>query len=170
MTAVTEPFPSNKFRKRTASGKAKVINSFAASTVTTMTPMIKQTHNTSLASLAHNFAHRVSNHQENYQRFSASLLKHKNLLVPTRLAIKRQQAALKYPSLQYEPMRSDGLQIELGTTDDELIRYNQRTPPSPDYTQTKTTLYQSGPVREDTPHTLPTDISLMYRYVKVKSS
>ena len=77
----------------------------AKSTMTTMTPIIKHAHENSLVSLAHDFAHRGTKRDENYQAFSASLLKNKSLLVPTRLALKRQRAALKDRSLQYEPIQ-----------------------------------------------------------------
>ncbi|CAF1162348.1 unnamed protein product [Rotaria sp. Silwood1] len=167
MTDVTQPLPSRYTRSRTATAKVKVINDLAASTVTTITPMVKRAHDISLVTLAQDFAYRVSKRQENYQKFSASLLKNKSLLVPTRLALKRQRAAFKGPSLQYEPIRSEKFQIELGSLNDERGQSNridtrQTTTPEDD-NRIKSTSNQTSSLREGTPHTIPTDISLMYR-------
>ena len=152
-TIVTEFSPSNYNRNRLETAKSKLIENV---TTPTMSSVMKHAHDTSLITLAHNFASRLTKREENYQKFSASLLKNKSLLVPTRLALKRQRAALKSPSLQYEPLRSESFQIELGN-------FDQTTAPTPEYIRTKSTTNSTSQLREDTPHTLPTDISLMYR-------
>jgi len=139
---VTEEFPSNFIRSPTELTRSRMNRD---STTPTRTSIIKHVHDTSLVSLAYNFASRVSRRQESYEKFSASLLKNKSLLVPTRLALKRQRAAIKSPTLQYEPVRSETFQIELGNPGDI------------------TTSNHINQLREDTPHTLPKDISLLYR-------
>jgi hypothetical protein len=152
MTYVTKRPHSNYARTRAVT---------ARSNMTAMTSIVKHTHENSLVTLAQDFASRTSNRSENHQAFSLSLLKNKSLLVPTRLALKRQRAALKDRSLQYEPIQSDVFQIELGNPDEVLTQKSEDDRHSSDYHRIKST---SSPSREDTPRTLPTDISLMYRY------
>ncbi|CAF2585624.1 unnamed protein product [Rotaria sp. Silwood2] len=167
MIGVPESLPSRYIRGRTATAKVKVIHELAGSTLTTMTPITKRAHNISLVTLAQDFAHRVSKRQENYQKFSSSLLKNKSLLVPTRLAIKRQRAAFKGPSLQYEPVRSEKFQMELGSlvdTTEQIYRGDTRQTTTPEEdNRIKSTSIPTSSLREDTPHTNPADISLMYR-------
>jgi len=153
-SVVAKKSPSNFIRSPTETRKSRMIRN---STTPTRISIVKHAHDTSLVSLAHNFAAGFSKRQENYQKFSASLLKNKSLLVPTRLALKRQRAALKSPTLQYEPIRSETFQIELGNSDDTTIRS------SPEPHRIKSTSNYISLLREDTPHTLPKDISLMYR-------
>ncbi|CAF1116969.1 unnamed protein product [Rotaria sordida] len=167
MIDVTEPLLSKSIRSRSVPAKSKIIHDLGTSTLTTMTPITKHVHNISLVTLAQNFAHRVSKRQENYQKFSASLLKNKTLLVPTRLALKRQRAAFRSPLLQYEPVRSERFQIELGNLDNTIIQ-NHRDDTRPtttpeDDNRIRSTSNQTNSLREDTPHILPTDISLMYK-------
>lgn len=155
MTTVVKEFlpPSNYSPSRLETPKTKLVADINTPTVAST---LKHAHDTSLTSLAHNFASRLSKREEHYRQFSASLLKNKSLLVPTRLALKRQRAALKSPSLQYEPLRSEIFQIELGN-------FDPSTSPSPEYIRAKSTTNSNSQIREDTPHTIPTDISLMYR-------
>lgn len=156
MTTVVKEFlpPSNYSPTRLETAKTKMI--VADFNTPTVASTLRHAHDTSLTSLAHHFAAQTSKRDENYRQFSASLLKNKSLLIPTRLALKRQRAALKSPSLQYEPLRSETFQIELGNSD-------QGTSPTPEYIRAKSTTNSTSQIREDTPHTLPTDISLMYR-------
>jgi hypothetical protein len=153
MISITKQLPSNNTPSRTDTARSRMIRQ---STTPTMASVLTHAHDNSLISLAYNFASGVTKRQENYQKFSASLLKNKSLLVPTRLAIKRQQAALQNPSLQYEPLRSETFQIELGNPTD--IKST-----SPDYNRIKSTSHYTSQLRGDTPHTALTDISLMYR-------
>lgn len=152
-TVVREFLPSNYNSNRLETPKSKIIGDFNAPT---MSSVMKHAHDNSLISLAHNFASRLSKREANYRKFSESLLKNKSLLVPTRLALKRQRAALKSPSLQYEPIRSAAYQIELGNSE-------EATSPSPEYIRAKSTTNSSSHGRDDTPQALPADISLMYR-------
>lgn len=154
MISITKQLPSNNIPSRTDTARSRMIRQ---STTPTMASVLTHAHDNSLISLAHNFASGVTKRQENYQKFSASLLKNKSLLVSTRLAIKRQQAALQSPSLQYEPLRSETFQIELGNPTDI------KSTSSPDYNRIKSTSHYTSHLRGDTPHTALTDISLMYR-------
>lgn len=149
-TVVREFLPINYDPSRLQTPKSKVIGEFQTPT---MSSVMKHAHDNTLISLAHNFATRHSKRDENYRKFSESLLKNKSLLVPTRLALRRQRAALKSPALHYEPLRSAAYQIELGTS-------IETTSSSPEYIRTKST---NSHGRGDTPQTIPTDISLMYR-------
>lgn len=84
-------------------------------------------------------------------------LKSRNLLVATRVALRRQRAALKGPSLQYEPIRSDALQMELANPDESISESNYNAMISSSLSN------HTSPLRQDTPHTAPTDISLTFR-------
>lgn len=150
MISIAEQSPSNNIT-RTTTAKSKMIR-----TTPTLTTVLTHAHDNSLVSLAHNFASQGTKRQESYHKFSASLLKNKSLLVPTRLAIKRQRAALKSPSLQYEPIHSETYQIELGNPTDMISA-------SSDFRRVKSTSFHTSHVKEDTSHTIPTDIALLYR-------
>ncbi|CAF3800127.1 unnamed protein product [Rotaria socialis] len=166
MTRVAEPLPSKYLRSRTATAKLKHTIDLAVPTMTTMTPVVKDVHNISLVTLAQDFAYQVSKRQGNYQKFSETLLKNKSLLVPRRMAVKRQRAGFKGPSLQYEPVRSENYQIELGNSTDTTAQTNRnesRPTTSPEDTQNQTSSHRTSSLREETPHALPSDISLMYR-------
>ncbi|CAF3610687.1 unnamed protein product [Rotaria socialis] len=166
MTRVAEPLPSKYLRSRTATTKLKHTIDLAVPTMTTMTPVVKDVHNISLVTLAQDFAYQVSKRQGNYQKFSETLLKNKSLLVPRRMAVKRQRAGFKGPSLQYEPVRSENYQIELGNSTDTTAQTNRnesRPTTSPEDTQNQTSSHRTSSLREETPHALPSDISLMYR-------
>jgi len=151
--AMMESSPSNYYGSRIQTARSRIIGNVPTPT---MSSVIKYAHDTSLVSLAHNFASDISRRQGNYQRFSASLLKNKSLLVPTRLALKRQRAALKSPALQYEPLQSETFQIELGNPDEP-------TATSLGHNRIRSTLNYTNQLREETSQTLPIDISLMYR-------
>jgi hypothetical protein len=167
MTSLPTPLlPSHYLRSRTVTPRSKIISALATSTMTTMAPAVKHAHDTSLVTLAQDFAHQISKHEEKYEKFSASFLKNKSLLVPTRLALKRQRAALKAPSLQYEPIQSETYQIELGNPDDIVTQDDYHRTISAEENRIKSTSTRLSPLRGDTPHTLPTDISLMYKYVE----
>lgn len=170
MTGVTETSPSKYARSRTTTARIKSSNDLTVPTRTSMTPATKHAHDTSLVTLAQEFAFRVSKRQENYQKFSETLLKNKSLLVQRRLAIKRQRSGLRGPLLNYEPIRSEKYQIELGnstdvTTNAGRTRIESRPTTSPEDNITQTTSNHSSALREDTSQQAPTDISLMYRYV-----
>jgi hypothetical protein len=163
MISITNSSPSNNIRSRTVTARSRSMGDLATPTIT---PIRNHPHDISLVSFAHNFVSRTSKRRESYQKFSASLLKNKSLLVPTRLALKRQQAALKSPTLLYEPIRSDTFQIELGNPSDITTQNDQQYTKaiSSEHNQIKSTSnYNSGQVKEDIPYTLPTDILLMYR-------
>jgi len=127
---------TNLNRARTAE-----INRRQSATTSRVTSVLKHPHDISLISLANNFVSQTSKRTTDYERLSSSLLKNKNLLVPTRLALKRQRAAICSPLLQYEPIRSETFQIELGNTNEA----------------------------SQTPQTVRNDITLMYRYEERKS-
>jgi hypothetical protein len=151
--AMTESIPSNYNRSRLETPRSRIIGNI---TTPTMVSVMKHAHDTSLVSLAHNFASELLKRQENDQGFSASLLKNKSLLVPTRLALKRQRAAIKSPTLQHEPIQSETFQIELGNPDENIA-----TPT--EFNHIKSTSNYINQLREEIPQTVPTDISLMYR-------
>jgi hypothetical protein len=141
MSSITEQLPSQSC---TETASSKIHEDIPRPT---RTSILKHVHDNSLITLAHNFAYQASKRQANYQKFSASLLKNKTLLVPTRLALKRQRAAFKSPTLQYEPIQSETFQIELGNSNN--------IPSSEDHRIKSTSIH--------TNHTTPNDISLMYR-------
>lgn len=117
------------------------INRRESAATSRVTSVLRHAHDTSLISLAQNFASQTTKRENAYGNLSSSLLKNKNLLVPTRLALKRQRAAMRSPLLQYEPIQSETYQIELGNTNET----------------------------SQTPQTLRNDITLMYRYDKRES-
>jgi hypothetical protein len=177
MTTITDTSPLRHTRSYTITPKFRIRGDLATSTVTTMAPAMKNPHENSAASSNQDFPRRIQNPEQRFQTFSTSLLKNKGLLVPTRLALKRQRASLKAPSTKFEPVHSDILQMELGNPE-ELLLHNDRddedhtsmvtrgTHLLPEQNRMQSTSNQTSTVRGDTPHTAPTDISLLYRYVK----
>ena len=99
----------------------------------------------------------ISALNKQYRQNPTPLLKNRNLLVAARLALRRQRAALRGPTIQHEPIRSETLQMELGNPDEALLEHSR------DVTITPLLSNRSSPFRQDSPQTVPTDISLMFR-------
>jgi hypothetical protein len=154
MTTETDSLVGNYIRSRAITAKSNLMGNVSTPTVISER---KHAHETSLVSFGHHPPSRRSKRPETFQKFSASLLKNKTLLVPTRLALRRQRAALKSPSLQHEPIQSETFQIVLGNPTDQ----DERT--SPEYRQIKSASNSTSQHKEDLSHPLPTDISLMYK-------
>ena len=163
-------------RSYSQSPASRLVGDMVASTVNTMPPVIRYPHMNSAITMEQNLPYRTSNPEEDFQKFSTKLLRNKTLLVPTRLALKRQRASFKSPNKRLEPMYSDTLQMELGNPeelslrsdldeDESKILITQNTRLSFEQNRMQSISNPSGPLREDTPHTLPTDISLLYRYL-----
>lgn len=142
------------------------------STLTSMPTALKHPHANSI-----DFSEQPTlNAVENFEKFSSCLLKNKNLLVPTRLALKRQRAGFKPPSRQIliEHVNSNTLQMELGNPDEGRtpIDYESDDGANTLITHTDTIGLPSrsnqSSTSRDTPHTAPTDISLLYRYDRMK--
>lgn len=87
-------------------------------TIKTITPAIKTTHDHSISSSLNDFAHHATTNEPKLRKISTTSLKDKGLLVPARLALKRQRPVLKPPVIKPESEDSDGFQIELGRTED----------------------------------------------------
>lgn len=116
-------------------------------TVTTLAPDMKRTHDNSVASSTQDLTRRGPVAEPKPPKISTTSLREKGLLVPARLALKRQRAVLKPPTMKIEPDNHDAYQVELGRMD-EL-----ESPQRP------------NTFRGGTPHTAATDISVVYRYV-----
>ena len=71
---------------------------------------------------------------------------------------------MKGPSLYYEPIRSETFQMELGNREDPVPVDERQTVANQ---RIRSSSRHSTPVRVETARTVPTDISLMYRYVCV---
>ena len=115
-------------------------------------------HPSSLASITqeHRLAN-VSSLNKQYRQNPTPVLKNRNLLVAARLALRRQRAALRGPTLHHEPVRSETLQMELGNPDEVLLEHNRDTTLSPSLSN------RTSPFRQESPQTIPADISLMFR-------
>ena len=142
------------------------------STLTSMPTALKHPHVNSIE-----FSEQSTpNAAENFEKFSSCLLKNKNLLVPTRLALKRQRAGFKPPSRQIliEHVNSNTFQMELGNPDEgqTSIDYESDDGGNTLLTHADTIRLRSqsnqSSISRDTPHTAPTDISLLYRYDRMK--
>jgi hypothetical protein len=177
MNTITDTSPLYITRNHSRTPVSRIIGDMATPTVTAMSSFIKRPHDNSVSSVEQNFPHRISNPQEQFENFSKSLLKNKALLVPTRLALKRQRASLIAPTKKVEPIYSDALQMELGNPeeftlhsdqgDDELdTMISQNIHLSSEQNRMQSRSNHTSPLRGGTSHTVPTDISLMYRYVK----
>ncbi|CAF3662217.1 unnamed protein product [Rotaria socialis] len=153
---------------------SQVIDDMAGSTLVNMPAGMKDGHPNSLVSFPQDAAQRMRNPKEDFLKFSTSLLKNKGLLVPTRLALRRQRASLKPSAMNYEPIRSDTLQMELGNPEESILhsdRVDVEHNPIVSHTlhlsrekfRMQSSSNQSSPLRGDTPHTVPTDIGLLYR-------
>ena len=126
-----------------------------------MTPLLKpltQIHPSSLASITQeqpyvNIPLLSQQHRPNPTPF----VKNRNLLVAARLALRRQRAALKGPTLQYEPTRSDTLQMELASRDETFIDQHR------DVLISSSLSNHTIPFRQESPQTVPADVSLMFR-------
>ncbi|CAF2439667.1 unnamed protein product [Rotaria sp. Silwood2] len=175
MTAVADTSYLQHNQSNVKTPTSQAIGDLATSTKATMPFNIPESHHNSLVSFAQDLSQRIPNPKDNFQKFSTSLLKNKVLLVPTRLALKRQRASLKPPSLKHEPVFSDKLQMELGNAEELTLHsdhdedehsttmISQHIQLSRERNRMQSTSNQSSPLRGDTPHTVPTDISLLYR-------
>lgn len=152
------------------------VGDMTESTNTTLSPAIKCQHDNSAASFEHNLPQRTLNPREDFQKFSTKLMKNKTSLVQRRLALKRQRTSLKPTIRKLAPIYTDKLQMELGNLegfpspcdqDEEDLRtmISQNIHSSIERSHPQSISNQSSPLRDDTPHTLPTDISLLYRYI-----
>lgn len=177
MNTITEVSSSRGNRSCSQTSASRIIRDMATSTVTTIPQALKQPHENSVTSFEQypEQQHPSPNSQEDFEKFTRKLLKNKSLLVPRRLALKRQRASLRPSSKHLEPLYTDTLQMELGNPgecfsrngqyDDDLkTTVSQNLRLSSEQCRTQSLSNLSSPVREDTPHTLPTDISLLYRY------
>lgn len=155
---------------------SRMVGDMRSSTMTTIPAVIKQPHDNSLISFEQNLPQHVPNPEERFEKFTTSLLKNKTLLVPRRLALKRQRATLESPTRKLDPIYTDTLQMELGNPDELILHtdadddelttmISQNVHISPTQNRMQSTSNHTSPLRGDTPHTLPTDISLLYRYV-----
>ncbi|CAF3433769.1 unnamed protein product [Rotaria sp. Silwood1] len=175
MTTVTDTPYLHHNRSNVKTPTSQAIGDLTTSTKATMPFNIKDSHHNSLVSFTQNLSQRIPNPKDNFQKFSTSLLKNKVLLVPTRLALKRQRASLKPPTLKCEPVYSETLQMELGNPE-ELTSHSdhdedeqtattisQHMHLSREHNRMRSTSNQSSPLRGDTPHTVPADIALLYR-------
>jgi hypothetical protein len=163
-------------RSHLQTSSSRLIRDTGSSTLTTMLPVITHPHDNSVISMEENLPHRLLNAEENFEKFSTSLLKNKTLLVPRHLALKRQRASLKLPNQKLRPVYSDTLQMELGNPEGFLSNndrneggmntmMSQYIRLSPEKNRIQSTSNDTTPLRGDTPQTAPTDISLLYRYV-----
>ncbi|UJR27010.1 hypothetical protein I4U23_008315 [Adineta vaga] len=126
-------------------------------TIKTIVPSVKHVHDNSIASPTHDFARNMTKNESKYPKISITSLKDKGLLVPARLALKRQRATLKPPITRYEPEDSEGFQIELGRTEEFEPQNSQ------DRKLLLTTPNHPNSARGCTPHTIATDISVQYK-------
>lgn len=177
MTTVTDTSYLHNSRQHVMTPVSRAMGDLTTSTAANMTAAIKNPHFNSLVTFGQDMSHSLPNAEDNFQKFSTTLLKNKALLVPRRLALKRQRASLRPSLKQFEPISTDTLQLELGNPDDSplhserdydermtLTSHNMRY--SREMNRMHSTSNHTTPLREDTPHTLPADISLMYRYVE----
>jgi hypothetical protein len=157
---------------------SRMVGDMVTSSETTMPAVLKHPHDNSVMSFEHKLPYYTLNAEENFSKFSTSLLKNKTLLVPRRLALKRQQPSLKSSTKKLQPVYSDTLQMELGNPEESTVHNNrdddefnttitQNIHLSSEQNRLKSTSNNtSSLLRGDTPHTAPTDISLLYRYAK----
>lgn len=140
------------------------------SSETTIPAVTKHPHNNSVILVEPNFPRRMLKPTEDFEKFSKSLMRNKTLLVPTRLALKRQRASFKPRIKKVEPIYSNTLQMELGNPEEVTSHIDRESDEGTiivsEQNQTQGTSNNTNSLRGDTPHTLPTDISLLYRYVK----
>jgi len=177
MSTMADTSFSRYNRSRLLSPASRMVGDMATSTETIIPAILKRPHNNSAMSFEQKLPQHTPNAEENFEKFSTSLLKNKTLLVPRRLALKRQQTSFKPPKKNLEPVYSDTLQMELGNPEEFTIHNDrdddepntiitQNTHLSPEQNRTQSTSNNTSLLRGDTPHTAPTDISLLYRYAK----
>ncbi|CAF1362064.1 unnamed protein product [Adineta steineri] len=126
-------------------------------TVQTILPDMKHTHYNSIESPIYRFPRHLLQYEE---KVSTVTLKDKGLLVPARLALKRQRGSLKPATMKTEAIDSSAFQIELGHTEDFDL---QNSEDFDKHHAMQSTPFHPNSVRGDTPHTQATDISVMYR-------
>ncbi|CAF0791762.1 unnamed protein product [Adineta ricciae] len=125
--------------------------------IKTIVPAVKNTHDNSTSSSLNDFAHHTTTNEPKLRKISTTSLKDKGLLVPARLALKRQRPMLKLPVTKPELDDSDGFQIELGRTEDFEPENSQERK------RLQTTPHNLNSARECTPYTIATDISVRYK-------
>ena len=152
---------------RSITPKTRVKADVATSTVTTVAPVLQRAPDTSLASVTQDHYLRILTREERNPTTPSANLTNRNLLVSRRLALKRQRAAIHGPSLHYAPIRSAAFQLELGNADDIQTGDDRHTIASPSVAnqRIRPISTHTTPLRGETPHSAPTDISLMYRSV-----
>jgi hypothetical protein len=148
-----------------------------ALTDATISPINRRQHDNSVASIEHHLPpiQHVSNPKEDFEQFSNKLMKNKTLVVPRRLALKRQRAPLKPTAKKLAPLYTDSLQMELGNPEELALRSDHgeedlktmisNIHSSVDHNHSQSISNHSSPRRDETPHTVPADISLLYRYI-----
>ena len=138
---------------------------------------MKHPHAASLVSPAPDVTPQTLNPEKNYHLFSKTLLKNKSLLVPRRLALQRQRGPMKGPMMVYGPVKFDLLQMELGNPEEYLMQWDSYDDDDEDDRQNTPRLnvslekkqtellssHHPSSMRVNTPHTAPTDISLLYK-------
>lgn len=166
--ATTESLLTHYQQHRSITPKTRVKADVATSTVTTVAPISERAPDTSLASVSHDQYLRILTREERNPTTPSAKLTNRNLLVSRRLALKRQRAAIKGPSLHYAPIRSEAFQLELGNADDIQTSDDRHTIASPSVSnqRLRPISTHTAPFRGETPRTAPADISLMYRSVR----
>jgi hypothetical protein len=142
---------------------------------TTASPTMMCSHMISFVSTTTDLAQINSKYDDNNHLLSTLSLKDKSLLVPARLAIKRQRKSIRNDrKYVQQPIVQDLFQIELGEIDQNLVH------PYADYSKKHTneligsnttrekhrrylSAYPSSAVRVNTSYSTPRDISLLYR-------
>ena len=173
MITITEPSALRYHSPNTRLPKSRMTDARTATTVTTLPSELRHPHPSSLVSTPSDYLQRPIQPAENYHLFSRTMLKNKSLLVPTRLALKRQRASIKAPLRALESVESQSFQMELGNPDELLIHWNsqqdeptEEDPPagfSPEHQTFQNSSHFRGPLRVNTPYNAPADIALLYK-------
>jgi hypothetical protein len=143
MPNIEDSLPSNHYQCRLMSPKSNQAET------------MQHAHVTSSASTAREQIYTISpEHHERYRILSTAPLNNRNLLVPTRLALKRQRATMKGLSLHNQSTRSAIFQMELGHNQDVEGQYD-----SPDRFLSRQTTSINGKTNGSS----PTNITLAYR-------
>ena len=181
MITVLDPLTLRYHTNQLQLPRSRLTEERTSPTCTTMPSALRRPHAASLISTAFDVPSPRSDPEKNYQLFSKSLLKNKSLLVPRRLALKRQRGPLKGPVKAYGPVKLDLLQMELGNPEEYLLQWDSyddeqddeddeqirkvspRLNVSPEKKQNELSSQYSSPLRVTTPHTAPADISMLFK-------
>ena len=168
MTTVEESVASNHEPNPNRTKKATArVDPTASTLTTTLAQTLNRPHPSSLASVTPDETDRFLQREETSRKHQLLLTKDRNLLVQRRLALKRQRAAIRGPSLHYEPVRSESYQMELGNAELDQAsneQEDQQTVTTPGLSDFKHGLSNMTTTnRGETPHSVPTDIGLRYR-------